>query len=107
MAKLITPALGTIILSVIALIAVWTQQPLLAPSLGSAAFTQLLSPQTAGARPYSIFMGQLVGVLAGSQESMSVSPRALPCSWVIIYSSIRASLQSLSLQLFVAAYNSR
>ncbi len=46
MAKLITPALGTIILSVIALIAVWTQQPLLAPSLGSAAFTQLLSPQT-------------------------------------------------------------
>ena len=57
--------LATVVLGVIALVSVWTQQPLLAPSLGSAVFVQVMSPTEASARAWNTAMGQIIGVAAG------------------------------------------
>ena len=53
------------VLSIVALISVWSKQPLLAPSLGSAVFLQVMSPKEPGARPWNTAAGQFCGVLGG------------------------------------------
>ena len=58
-------ALVTGVLVVIAAISVLLQQPLLAPSLASAVFVQVMSPTEASARPWNTAVGQIVGVFAG------------------------------------------
>ena len=63
--KLLTAVLPAAILALIAALSVWTQEPWLAPSLGSAAFAQTLSPDHTSAKPYSISVGQLIGLIAG------------------------------------------
>ncbi len=65
MEKLVPPVLLAFVLGAIGLFSVWAHQPWLAPSLGSAAFTQLLSPDEPSARPYSTGVGQLIGGAAG------------------------------------------
>jgi hypothetical protein len=62
---MIASVLIAAILGVIAATAVWAQEPFLAPSLGSAVFTQLLHPQEASARPSAILVGQVLGAAAG------------------------------------------
>lgn len=63
------PLLATVlvaaILSVLAAASLWAQAPFLAPSLGSAVFTQVLHPREASARPYAILVGQILGAASG------------------------------------------
>jgi hypothetical protein len=54
-----------VVLGVIAGVSVWLQQPFLAPSLGSAAFIQVMSPDDKSARVWDTAAGQLVAVVAG------------------------------------------
>ena len=56
---------ATLVLTAIALVAMWTGQPLLAPSLASAAFAQILTPETSSARPWGNTAGQLLGLVGG------------------------------------------
>ncbi len=65
MEKLVPPVLLAVVLGAIGLFSVWAHQPWLVPSLGSAAFTQLLSPDEPSAKPYSTGVGQLIGGAAG------------------------------------------
>ena len=53
------------VLAVIAALSVLLQQPLLAPSLGSAVFVQVTSPNEPSARPWNTAVGQFVGLAAG------------------------------------------
>lgn len=63
--KLAAPVLAALVLGVIAVLGVWMQEPWLAPSLGSAVFTQVLTPDQPSAKPYTIGVGQLLGGAAG------------------------------------------
>jgi hypothetical protein len=63
--KIAPPVLIAALLGVIAAAAVWTQEPFLAPSLGSAVFTQLLHPDESSASPYAILVGQILGAASG------------------------------------------
>lgn len=62
---LLPPLLATAVLGAIALVCVWTQQAILAPSLGAAAFSQMLHADEKSAQPYNLAVGQLIGGLAG------------------------------------------
>lgn len=64
MQKVLPVAVATIAMIVIAFIAVWTQESLLVPSLGSAVFTQVFSPKQPSATPYSIGVGQVLGLVS-------------------------------------------
>ena len=59
------PLLITLILGVTALFCVVTQEAWLAPSLASAAFSQMLHPDDTGSKPINIAAGQIIGVGAG------------------------------------------
>lgn len=59
------PALMVTVIGGIATLSVVAQEAWLAPSIAAAAFTQLFAPLQAGARPYTIVLGQVVGALAG------------------------------------------
>lgn len=59
------PVLMTVVIGTIAALGVVFQEALLAPSIAAAAFTQLFNPLQAGARPYTIVMGQVIGALSG------------------------------------------
>ncbi len=63
--KIAATLLIAAILGVIAAFSVWAQAPFLAPSLGSAVFTQLLHPEEKSATPYAILVGQVAGAAAG------------------------------------------
>ncbi len=66
MSKLFVQAvLAALVLAAIGLVAVWTAQPLLAPSLASAAYGQILTPETASATPRSTLVGQIAGLTGG------------------------------------------
>ena len=77
-AKTIPPLLIALILGAIAALSAWTQEPWLAPSLGSALFTQLLSPEEEAAKPYSIFLGQVLGGIAGFAGVFLASATTVP-----------------------------
>ncbi len=77
-AKTIPPLLIALILGTIAALSAWTQEPWLAPSLGSALFTQLLSPAEEAAKPYSIFVGQVLGGIAGFAAVFIASATTVP-----------------------------
>ena len=62
---ILPPVLATFILCVIAALTVWLQQPLLAPSLGAAVFSQVLHADEKSAAPYNLAAGQLIGAIAG------------------------------------------
>lgn len=65
-ARILTQCLSTaVVLAAIGLVSVWTQQPLLVPSLASAAFLQILTPENTSAQPWHIGMGQIAGLVAG------------------------------------------
>ena len=68
-AKLRRPAVqcaaATVVLGSIGLVSVWTQEALLVPSLASAAFLQILTPEQPSAQPWHIGMGQMLGLIAG------------------------------------------
>ena len=49
--------LAAAVIGVVALISVWLQQPLLAPSLGSAVFVQVMSPDEPSAHPWNTAVG--------------------------------------------------
>lgn len=64
--RLLLPPLFIIgVLGIIAAASVATGQPLMAPSLGAAAYSQMIHADEASARVYNIFVGQLVGAIAG------------------------------------------
>ena len=62
---LLPPTLLVVVLGIIALACVWTQEAWLAPSLAAAAFTQIFTPTQPGSKPYSIALGQVVGGTSG------------------------------------------
>jgi hypothetical protein len=59
------PVLVALVVGAIALVSVWTGQPLLMPSLASAAFSQILAPRDAASRAYNSAVGQLAGLAGG------------------------------------------
>ncbi|MDT7951505.1 MAG: HPP family protein [Acetobacteraceae bacterium] len=63
--KILPSVVATVSMVAIALLAVWMQQGLLVPSLGSAVFTQVFSPEEPAATPYRVGVGQVIGVAAG------------------------------------------
>ena len=65
MRYVLPPILATLVLCAIAGVSVWTQQALLAPSLGAAAFSQMLHADERSAAPYNLAVGQIVGAVAG------------------------------------------
>ena len=62
---LLKSVLVAAVLGIVALISVWLQQPLLAPSLGSAVFVQVMSSNEPSARPWNTAVGQFCGLVAG------------------------------------------
>lgn len=56
---------AAVVLGAIGLISVAVQQPVLVPSLASAAFLQILLPDQSTAKPWSIGVGQLIGAACG------------------------------------------
>lgn len=54
-----------VVLSVIAAVSAWAQQPWLVPSLGSSALVQVMMPREPAARPWNAGVGQLAGVAGG------------------------------------------
>lgn len=65
MKLVLPPFLIVVIVALIGAFCVWAQQAWLAPSIGAAAFTQLFLHSEPGAKPYGIFIGQLIGAAAG------------------------------------------
>ena len=65
MSKLLQPVLAAIVMGVVALVAVWSREPILVPSLGSAVFTQIFSAREPSATFYSVGIGQVAGVVGG------------------------------------------
>lgn len=65
MQKVVSVLSICVVMVVIGLVAVWTQEPFLVPSLASAAFTQILSPTQPNASPYSVGVGQVIGAIGG------------------------------------------
>ena len=65
MTKLLQPVAAAIMLGVVALVAVWTGEPILVPSLGSAIFTEIYTASEPSASFYSIGVGQLAGLVGG------------------------------------------
>lgn len=57
--------LATLVLGLIGIIAVAVQEPILAPSLGSAVFVQVTTPQTSAARAWNTAGGQFAGMIGG------------------------------------------
>lgn len=78
MTKLLPPLLLALVLGAIGLFSVWVAQPWLVPSLGSAAYTQLLTPDEPGAKPYSVGVGQLIGGAAGLFGVFVAGASAMP-----------------------------
>lgn len=62
---ILAPVLLALILGVIAGASVLFGEAWLAPSLGSAAFSQMLHSEQPSSKPYSIAVGQILGALAG------------------------------------------
>ncbi|WP_158322755.1 HPP family protein [Acidisphaera rubrifaciens] len=98
------------ILGVVAAIAVWWQEPFLAPSLGSAVFTQLLHPEEASARPYAILMGQVLGAASGFAgvflTGANMQPPfmgAHPLVWTRVAAIVVTAVLAASLQLVSGA----
>ena len=108
--KLVQGAGAVLVLAVIGLLSVWTQQPWLVPSLGSAAFVQTLTPKETSATPWSIGVGQLCGVaggflgvyLLGAQAAAPfVSDHAL--TWVRLGAVVVALAVTVAIQLGLKA----
>ena len=62
---ILPPLAVTVVLGVIGAFSVWAQQPWLIPSLGSAIFLQVLTPEEPSARTWNVAVGQLVGAACG------------------------------------------
>ena len=76
--KVVAPVLIALVLGIIAVLSIWTQQPWLAPSIGSAVFTQVFNPDQPSAKPYSIGIGQLLGGVAGFAGVFIAAAAATP-----------------------------
>jgi hypothetical protein len=95
MQKILPVAVATIAMVVIALVAVWTQEGLLVPSLGSAVFIQAFSPTQPSATPYSIGVGQVLGVVGafvGVYISMSAWAPEFTAGHALVYGRVLAVL---------------
>jgi len=57
--------LASLVLLLIGLLSVWSGQAWLAPSLASAAFIQILTPETPSARAWPMVAGQACGIAGG------------------------------------------
>ncbi|HEX2939838.1 MAG TPA: HPP family protein [Rhodopila sp.] len=66
------------ILVLIGAIGIWTHHPWLVPSLGAAAFLQTMSPEIKTARPWNIFVGQLLAVAGGYAGVFAVGAQSAP-----------------------------
>jgi hypothetical protein len=108
--KITASILIAAILGVIGGFAVWAQQPFLAPSLGSAVFTQLLHPEEKSATPYAIVVGQIAGAAAGFAgvfiAGAIVAPPFTgghPLDWVRVLAIVIAALLAAATQLVTGA----
>ncbi|PPQ29519.1 HPP family protein [Rhodopila globiformis] len=72
------PILAALVLGIIAALGIWTQEAWLAPSLGSAVFTQVLTPSEASARPYNLAVGQFLGAAAGFAAVFATGAAGMP-----------------------------
>jgi hypothetical protein len=77
-ADFVAPVLIAAIIGAVAAFGVWAQEPWLAPSLGSAVFTQLLHPEAASAKPFAILVGQVLGAAAGFAGVFLAGAGSLP-----------------------------
>ncbi len=78
MTRVLQIAAATLVLGAIALVAVWTRSPILAPSLASSAFAQILNPESDSAKPWSNGVGQLCGLAGGFAGVAAAQAAALP-----------------------------
>ena len=62
MEKVVQVITVVVVIALIGLISVWTQQPVLVPSLGAAMFIQAFEHKQRSASTYRILVGQLTGV---------------------------------------------
>lgn len=76
--KIAAPVLAALVVGIIAVISVWMQEPWLAPSLGSAALAQTISPDQPTSKPYSVAVGQLLGAVAGFAGVFIAGTATLP-----------------------------
>ena len=108
--RMVEVMLTAAVLGVVAAVAVWFQEPFLAPSLGSAVFTQLLHPEEASAKPYAILVGQILGAasgfagvfLAGAASQPSFMG-AHPLVWTRVVAITVTAILAASLQLISGA----
>ena len=108
--KMAATLLIAAILGVIAAFAVWAQEPFLAPSLGSAVFTQLLHPNEKSAMPHAILVGQILGAASGFagvfMAGAMVAPPFMgshPLDWVRVPAIVIAGMLAAALQLVTGA----
>ena len=100
MQKVLPVAVATVAMVVIALVAVWTQEGLLVPSLGSAVFVQVFSPRQPSATPYSIGVGQFLGVVGafvGVHLAMSAGAPQFTVGHALVYGRVLAVLIAILL----------
>ena len=108
--RVLQAVLCAFVLTVIALIAVWAQAPLLAPSLASSAFAQILNPESSSAKPWSNTAGQICGLIAGVvgvhlAGAASIAPfmGTHPLLYARVVAVLIAALLAASLQLALKA----
>jgi hypothetical protein len=63
--RLLPAALSALALGLIGLLGMWAGIPWLFPSLGPTIAIQTSAPDSAGARPYNVIAGHLVGLISG------------------------------------------
>lgn len=76
--QLLPPLSVAVVLGVIGLVSLWTQQPLLAPSVGSAVFVQVMTPTEPSARAWNTAAGQIIGVGAGMTGVFAAAATVAP-----------------------------
>ncbi len=104
--KIAAPLLGALIIFIIGAVGFWAQQPWLVPSLGSAVFSQVTSPEHPSASPYSIGLGQLIGIAAAfagiyilGAEHAPALMTGHPVVWTRVGAAALAILIALALQI--------
>lgn len=76
--RALSPLATAAILALIGAIAIWTHHAWLVPSLGAAAFIQTMMPDQVAARPWSMVVGQFIGLAAGYAGVYAAGAQGVP-----------------------------
>ena len=101
---------AVLVLGVIGLVSIWTQQALLVASLGSAAFIQVLTPDIPSAKIWPMAVGQIAGVAGGfagvfATAAVSAPPfvHDHPLTWTRLAAAVVAIAVCAALQVSLKA----